>query len=112
MNTNPLHDWAQHLASRGWPVFPLAPGTKHPAIKAWESRASTDPQRIRRCWHAGAGFPCLDGGAFGARCEGEHGPAAGGEVLGPVVQWAGAHRGSPFRCPARAGVSESGRVAR
>jgi len=56
MNTNPLHDWAQHLASRGWPVFPLAPGTKRPAIKAWEQRATTDPDRIRRCWHAGAGF--------------------------------------------------------
>jgi len=56
MSTNPLHDWAQHLASRGWPVFPLAPGTKHPAIKAWEHRASVDPHRITRCWHAGAGF--------------------------------------------------------
>ena len=56
MNTNPLHDWAQHLAFRGWAVFPLAPGTKQPAIKAWEHRASTDPDRIRRCWHAGARF--------------------------------------------------------
>jgi len=56
MSTSPLHDWAQHLASRSWAVFPLAPGTKRPAIKAWESRATTDPQRIRRCWHAGAGF--------------------------------------------------------
>ncbi len=24
MTTNQLHDWAQHLASRGWAVFPLA----------------------------------------------------------------------------------------
>jgi len=56
MNTNPVHDWAQHLASRGWAVFPLAPGTKRPAIRDWEHRATTDPQRIRRCWHAGAGF--------------------------------------------------------
>jgi hypothetical protein len=56
MSTNPLHDWAQHLASRGWAVFPLAPGTKRPAIRDWEHRATTDPNRIRRCWHAGAGF--------------------------------------------------------
>ena len=55
MTTNPLHDWAQHLASRGWAVFPLAPGTKRPAIREWEHRATTDPDRIRRCWY-GAGF--------------------------------------------------------
>jgi len=56
MSTNPLHDWAQHLASRGWAVFPLAPGTKRPAIREWEHRATTDPDRIKSCWHAGAGF--------------------------------------------------------
>jgi len=56
MSTNPLHDWAQHLASRGWAVFPLAPGTKRPAIREWEHRATTDPDRITRCWRAGAGF--------------------------------------------------------
>ena len=50
-----LHDWAQHLATRGWPVFPLLPGTKRPAIRDWEHRASTDPGRIRRCWY-GARF--------------------------------------------------------
>ena len=49
-------NWAQHLASRGWAVFPLAPGTKRPAIKGWEHRATTDPERIKSCWHAGAGL--------------------------------------------------------
>ena len=48
-------NWALHLAARGWTVFPLATGTKHPAIRDWESRATTDPHRIRRCWY-GAGF--------------------------------------------------------
>lgn len=48
-----LRDWALHLAARGWAVFPLRPGTKQPAIRAWETRASTDPDRITRCWHAG-----------------------------------------------------------
>jgi hypothetical protein len=56
MTTDHTHDWAQHLASRGWAVFPLAPGTKRPAIRAWESRATTDLERIKGCWYAGAGF--------------------------------------------------------
>lgn len=41
-------------ARRGWPVFPLVPGGKRPAIKNWEHRATTDTARIERCWGAGA----------------------------------------------------------
>lgn len=37
-------------ASRGWHVFPLIPGDKRPAIRNWETRATTDPERITRCW--------------------------------------------------------------
>ncbi len=53
-------------AERGWPVFPLRPGTKRPALhgedscpgigdcagvhRKWEDRATTDPDRIRRAW--------------------------------------------------------------
>ncbi|WPO71392.1 bifunctional DNA primase/polymerase [Streptomyces sp. KN37] len=37
-------------ASRGWHVFPLIPGDKRPAIRDWEQRATTDPDRITRCW--------------------------------------------------------------
>jgi hypothetical protein len=44
---------ALDLAARGWPVFPLVPGGKVPAVKSWERRATTDPDRIRRCWAAG-----------------------------------------------------------
>jgi len=41
-------------AARGWHVFPVVPDNKIPAIKEWEQRATTDPDRIRRCWNTGA----------------------------------------------------------
>lgn len=45
---------ALYLAEHGMHVFPLAPGTKVPALRReWEQRATTDPDRIRRCWSAG-----------------------------------------------------------
>ncbi|MEU6112595.1 bifunctional DNA primase/polymerase [Streptomyces albidoflavus] len=56
-------------AERGWPVFPLRPGGKRPALHpetrcplagacagghvTWERRATTDPDRIRAAWSAG-----------------------------------------------------------
>ncbi|GAA1391674.1 bifunctional DNA primase/polymerase [Catellatospora chokoriensis] len=40
-------------AERGWRVFPVTPDDKTPAVRAWEQRATTDPDRIRRCWSAG-----------------------------------------------------------
>lgn len=40
-------------AERGWHVFPLRPGDKRPAIRDWETRATTDPDRIIGCWTAG-----------------------------------------------------------
>ncbi|GAB2722237.1 bifunctional DNA primase/polymerase [Kitasatospora kifunensis] len=41
-------------AEHGWHVFPLLPDSKRPAVAAWEQRATTDPDRIRRCWTSGS----------------------------------------------------------
>lgn len=54
MATGQLTEWALHLAGQGWHVFPITPGAKKPPmVKDWEHRATTDPDRIRRCWAAG-----------------------------------------------------------
>lgn len=42
---------ALDAARRGWPVFPLAPGAKVPAIEAWETAATTDEDRLTRWWN-------------------------------------------------------------
>jgi hypothetical protein len=39
-------------AGRGWPVFPLHPGSKHPAVRAWETAATCDPVTIAAWWDA------------------------------------------------------------
>ncbi|MCX4988441.1 bifunctional DNA primase/polymerase [Streptomyces sp. NBC_00568] len=45
---------ALDAASRDWRVFPLVPGDKRPAISDWETRATTDPDRITRSWSVAA----------------------------------------------------------
>ncbi|WAU84866.1 bifunctional DNA primase/polymerase [Streptomyces sp. Qhu-G9] len=45
---------ALDAASRDWHVFPLVPGDKRPAISAWEQHATTDCERITRCWSRAA----------------------------------------------------------
>lgn len=66
----PFLSAALAAARRGWPVFPVRAGNKCPALhgydscphtgicaeshQKWEQRATTDPDRIRAAWSAGA----------------------------------------------------------
>lgn len=43
-------DHALAYAARGWRVIPLPPGTKHPAIAAWQREGTTDTGRITHWW--------------------------------------------------------------
>ena len=44
-------DYALAAARRGWPVFPLTPGSKKPPlVRTWEKTATTDPEQIRAWW--------------------------------------------------------------
>jgi hypothetical protein len=52
--THQLKAAALRYAAKGWHVFPLVPDSKVPAVKNWERRATTDADRIERCWSAGA----------------------------------------------------------
>ncbi|MEV7322850.1 bifunctional DNA primase/polymerase [Streptomyces sp. NPDC093970] len=45
---------ARDAASRDWRVFPLIPGDKRPAVSDWETRATTEPDRITRAWSTAA----------------------------------------------------------
>ncbi|WP_327116640.1 bifunctional DNA primase/polymerase [Nocardia sp. NBC_01730] len=47
---DPLRAVALTAAAHGWPVFPLRPGGKTPAIKRWPEQASTDTTLIDRWW--------------------------------------------------------------
>ncbi len=50
MTAKPLPRLAAALsaAQRGWPVFPLHPYSKYPAVRDWERRATCDPDQITR----------------------------------------------------------------
>lgn len=48
-----LVDVALGAGARGWRVFPLTPGRKTPRreLTGWETKATTDPDRINAWWH-------------------------------------------------------------
>lgn len=90
--TAALRSWALWTADQQWPVFPLHPGSKRPAVREWETRATCDQARIARCWHDG-GTPWNIGLATGpaglvvldldqASGEDEHGPDGAASLAG------------------------------
>ncbi|MEK6440901.1 bifunctional DNA primase/polymerase [Pseudonocardia sp. T1-2H] len=103
---------ALDAAGRGWPVFPLCPGTKRPALhghtrcpgdgpcatghQGWEQRATTDPDRIRGAWTGGRAFNIgLATGPAGllvVDCDTPTVPD--GPDAGPPEEWAGATGGA------------------
>ncbi|RLK58447.1 bifunctional DNA primase/polymerase [Actinokineospora cianjurensis] len=50
--TRPRLEAALAAARRGWPVFPLYPFSKRPAVKDWENRATRDEAEIAAWWEA------------------------------------------------------------
>lgn len=48
--TLPRLSSALDAAARGWPVFPLFPGSKRPAITGWQRHATTDPRTLAAWW--------------------------------------------------------------
>lgn len=99
---------ALDAASRDWRVFPLTSGDKRPAVSEWETRATTDPDRITRAWSVGAfnvgiatgpsGLVVIDldkpkyPGDTPPAAWAEHGVADGADVLAAVCE----RHGQPF----------------
>ncbi|MBW0107711.1 bifunctional DNA primase/polymerase, partial [Pseudonocardia sp. KRD-182] len=92
---------ALHVAGLGWPVFPVRPHAKVPAITGWEDAATTDPDQITewwatRGWNIGlpagrAGLLVLDLDRVGPDRPPEQraGAADGAEVLARLAAAAG-----------------------
>jgi hypothetical protein len=96
-------DAAVAATLRGWPVFPLSPRSKIPAIKQWETVATTDPAQLREWWSfdpdrnigvacGPAGLVVVDLDTVRGRLSGvwsDLGVRHGREVLALLAQWAG-----------------------
>ncbi|MFB7762630.1 bifunctional DNA primase/polymerase [Streptomyces xiamenensis] len=103
-NPSLLHRAALDIAARGWPVFPLRPGAKRPALhgeekcprtgpcvaghSTWEQRATADPDRIGRAWAHQPYNVGLATGPAGLVVIDLDTPKPGEN--GPPSQWAGA----------------------
>lgn len=61
------------LAARGWHLFPVRPAGKAPAIRGWQDRATTDPDRITGFFTThpdhNAGIACGPSGLLVIDCD-------------------------------------------
>lgn len=60
----------------GWPVFPLVPGGKRPALSGWPQAATTDPDVVARWWARApynVGIACGPAGLLVVDLDGEDG---------------------------------------
>jgi hypothetical protein len=59
----PAVPWpVREAVARGWPVFPLHPYSKVPAVTGWQRAASTDPARLELWWAATRRGPAFNVG--------------------------------------------------
>ncbi|WP_410598003.1 bifunctional DNA primase/polymerase [Amycolatopsis sp. lyj-23] len=103
MNPTHFQDAALAAARRGWPVFPLHPNSKKPAIKQWQQRATTDETQISQWWprysRKNVGIACGPAGLLVLDLDAAHGPVPaqwarqgvthGRDVLALLAQQAG-----------------------
>jgi hypothetical protein len=96
-------DAAIAAALRGWPVFPLSAHSKIPAIKQWETDATTDRAQLEEWWSfdpdRNIGIACGPAGLVVIDLDTVRGPLPdawselgvrhGREVLTLLAQWAG-----------------------
>ncbi|MGH3826630.1 MAG: bifunctional DNA primase/polymerase, partial [Pseudonocardiaceae bacterium] len=67
---------ALRAVRRGWPVFPIHPYSKHPAVRDWQHRATRDLDQITRWWAAAPyniGIPCQGAGLVVIDLDAGHG---------------------------------------
>lgn len=79
MSTRPSRLAAARAATeRGWPVFPLVPYTKQPAVPDWERVATCDPDVLVRWWATAPyniGVACGPAGLVVVDLDADHGHA-------------------------------------
>ena len=76
---------ALSAAGRGWPVFPLQPYGKRPAIKDWPHRATCDDKQLAVWWGLAPyniGIACGPAGLLVLDLD--HRPSTGRNTTGPV----------------------------